>query len=112
ALPARAHGVDDPLGGEGEPGRGLGVPRVAAAELAARRLQLAVPGGPVDGAVDAAAPGEALVGGVHDGVHLFARDVALDGFDAHSRHPSLRAFSCLVATFPLASDLLLMITFL
>src|SRR5690606_26773100 len=87
AAPHRAHGVDDPAGGQVvAPGR-LGVAGVAAAEGAALGQQ-AGPGGPVDGAVDAAAAEQRAVGGVHDRVDLEGRDVAGDDLDARVRvHP-------------------------
>src|SRR5205085_889764 len=75
APPPGADGVDDPAGGQAEPGRGLGVAGLAAAEGGARLVQLLGAGRPVDGAVDPAAAPEGLVGGVHHGVDVLSRDV-------------------------------------
>src|SRR5438309_8224705 len=74
APPHRASGVDDPPRLEPEARRGLRVARVAAAERAARRMQLRLPGGPVDGSIDSPASGERRVRGVDDGVDVLLRD--------------------------------------
>ena len=91
AAPDGAHGVDHVARRQTEARRDLGLSRLAAAELGARRAELRS-GGAVDGAVDAAAAEQALIGGVDDGVDVERGDVALDDVDALG-HRSLHARS-------------------
>ena len=80
AVPHRPDGVDDPAGGEAEARRGPGVAGGAAPERGAGIGEPGTGRGE-DGAADAAAAGQAGVGGVHDGVGGLAGDVAPDGLE-------------------------------
>ena len=75
ALPDRPDGVDHVAGGEVVAERRLGVAEGTAPQLAAGVAQPG-PGGPVDGAVDAATAEKRRVRGIYDGMDVFGRDVA------------------------------------
>src|SRR5262249_15011163 len=81
ALPYRAYGMDHPLGWEAVSARDPRLARRTAAERAALLEQTRARGA-VNRAVHATAAEQRLVGGVHDGVHGQARDVALQ--DPHA----------------------------
>ena len=79
-MPDGPDGVNDVLGWKGKPGRDSGLTSRARADLAAgffearsRRSE--------DRPADAAAPEQAFVGGVHDGIHFERRDVGYSGDD-------------------------------
>ena len=84
AVPDGAHGVDDVFGRQ-VPGRGIdGFARGAAAlsfpdEEAFFQDRLAAP--PVDGAIDAPAPEQGVIGGVDDGVDGEVGDVGAEEFN-------------------------------
>lgn len=80
-APARADGVDDMARCHVEAGRDLGLAGRAAAQRAARLLQ-ARSGGAMNGAVNAAASGKLLVGGIDDCVDVKRRNVGDEDFEA------------------------------
>ena len=75
AAIARADSVDHVARGEKEAAGDLGVASLAAAERAARVVEIAA-GSAVDRAIDAAAAEERRVGGIHNGIDIEARNVA------------------------------------
>ncbi len=90
AAPDRAYGVDHVTRRETKAWRDLRLSGVAAAELRARRAKLGASGA-MDGAVDAAAAEQGLIGGIDDGVDLKPGDVAFDDLDAAGHRRALDA---------------------
>ena len=90
ALPDRADGVDHETGGEVEAAGGLGVAERAPAELTAGLAQSGA-GGPVDGAVDAAAAEKRRIRGIYHGMDVFSDDVTEDDLELGS-HEAQRRF--------------------
>ena len=82
AVPDRADGVEDELGGETEAEGRFGVAGVASVELAAGFQELWT-GGAVDCSVDASASAQGVIGGVDDGVDGEAGDVSVMDFQVH-----------------------------
>jgi hypothetical protein len=87
--------MDDPPGRKPEAIGRLGVTRGAATELGAGHMQITRARRPVNRPVDATAPGEGLVRGVHDRVHLLQGDVASRELKPHL--PSERLFVSVMA---------------
>src|SRR5512133_410049 len=79
-FPDRTDCVDDMPGGQIIAPGELGVAGFAAAQSGAF-LQQPRPGGPVNGAVDATATQQGVVGGIDDGIHCQGGDVGLNNFD-------------------------------
>lgn len=78
AMPDRPHGVNDVAAWQAVSAGDAGLPRGAAAQLAAL-LQQFRPGGAVNGPIHPAAAQQRRIGGIHNGIHGQRGDIGLNG---------------------------------